>query len=90
MVNNVMFLPWKLIFQKTNTKKLILVVTVILVVAILICSISYSCGMQHVLIINEIALYEKSLDPEFCEMIVEKIDLFNDECKPEIEILDCG
>jgi len=42
------------------------------------------------LILNEIISYEKSLEPEFCEMIVEKIDLFNNGCKPQIEILDCG
>jgi hypothetical protein len=34
--------------------------------------------------------YEKSLDPEFCNVLVEKINLFNDDCKPEVEILDCG
>jgi len=42
------------------------------------------------IILNEIALYEKSLEPELCEVIVEKIDLFNDDCEPQIEILDCG
>jgi hypothetical protein len=41
-------------------------------------------------IITEIASYEKLLDPESCEVIVEKIDFFNDECEPQIEILDCG
>ena len=50
----------------------------------------YSCGIQHMIILNEIASYEKSLEPEFCEIIVEKIDLFNDDCEPQIEILDCG
>ena len=24
------------------------------------------------------------------EIIIEKIDLFNDDCEPQIEILDCG
>ncbi|EIJ66068.1 hypothetical protein BD31_I0597 [Candidatus Nitrosopumilus salaria BD31] len=42
------------------------------------------------ILINDISLYEKSLDPEFCEIIVEKINSFNDECEPKIEILDCG
>jgi len=51
---------------------------------------NYSCGVQHMLILNEINSYEKTLDPEFCEMIVEKIDLFNNNCEPKIEILDCG
>ncbi|WP_257719694.1 hypothetical protein [Nitrosopumilus adriaticus] len=42
------------------------------------------------LILNDIFSYEKSLDPELCEIIVEKIDSFNDSCEPEIEILDCS
>jgi hypothetical protein len=42
------------------------------------------------MILNEINSYEQSFDPEICEVIVEKIDLFNDECSPYIEILDCG
>ena len=41
-------------------------------------------------ILNEIKIYEKSFDPEFCELIIEKIDSFNDSCKRKFEILDCG
>jgi hypothetical protein len=49
-----------------------------------------SCGIKHIQILNEINSFEESLDPEMCEMIVEKIDLFNDSCEPKVEILDCG
>jgi len=42
------------------------------------------------IILNEITSYEQSLEPELCEITVEKIDLFNDDCEPQIEILDCG
>ena len=49
-----------------------------------------SCGVEHMIIQNEISNYEKNLDPEMCEEIVGKIDLFNYECSPQIEILDCG
>ncbi|MEO2201304.1 MAG: hypothetical protein ABGW47_01290 [Nitrosopumilus sp.] len=41
-------------------------------------------------ILNEITFYEKTLDPEFCEVILEKIDFFNETCEPQIEILDCS
>ena len=50
----------------------------------------YSCGLQHIAIISDLKLYEKSFDPEFCDVLVEKINLFNADCKPEVEILDCG
>lgn len=49
-----------------------------------------SCGLKHIAIINDLKIYESTLDPEFCEELIEKIDSFNMQCKPEVEILDCG
>ncbi len=85
-----MFLQWKLIFQKASLRNLILIAIGISIVGILISFTGYSCGIQHMIILNQITSYEQSLEPEFCEIIVEKIDLFNDDCEPQIEILDCG
>ena len=85
-----MSLQWKLIFQKINFKNLILIIIGIIFVVMLIGFSGDSCGIKHMQILNEINSYEKSLDPEICEVIVEKIDLFNDDCKPQVEILDCG
>lgn len=42
------------------------------------------------LLISDISNYERTLDPEFCELLIDKIDVFNDDCEPKIEILDCG
>ena len=84
-----MFPQWKLTFQKTSLRNLILIVIGISIV-VLVAFSGNSCGLQHMWILHDIASYEKSLDPEFCEEIVEKIDLFNDACEPQIEILDCG
>ncbi len=85
-----MFLQWKLTFQKASFRNLILIAIGISIVVILISFSSYSCGIQHMIILNEITSYKQSLEPEFCEIIVEKIDLFNDVCEQQIEILDCG
>ncbi len=52
--------------------------------------IVYPCGLQHIVIMTDLKSYEKSFDPEFCNVLVEKINLFNADCKPEVEILDCG
>ena len=84
-----MFPQWKLIFQKINLKKLILI-SIIISVIVLLSFTGDSCGIQHMLILNEISSYEESFDPELCEVIIEKIDFFNDDCEPQIEILDCG
>ena len=48
------------------------------------------CGIQHIILINDLDVYEQSLDPEFCEVLVGKIDVFNDHCEPKVEIIDCG
>lgn len=42
------------------------------------------------LILNDLKTYEQLFDPEYCEVLVERIDLFNEQCEPPIEILDCG
>ena len=85
-----MYLPWKLTFQKINLKKLIIIIACLIIVIILINVSDYSCKIQHMTIINEIASYENSFDPEFCESLVEKIYSIRDSCNIQIEILDCS
>jgi hypothetical protein len=60
------------------------------IAVLIIVNLDDSCGIRHIAIINDLQTYEKSLDPEFCENLVEKIDNFNYECQPQVEILDCG
>lgn len=48
------------------------------------------CGLQHIVITSDLKNYENSLDPDFCNGLVEKINFFNLDCEPKIEILDCG
>jgi hypothetical protein len=85
-----MFQIWKLILQKNNLKILISISVVFFVIIILILFSNNFCGISHMSILNEITFYEKTLDPEFCEVILEKIDFFNETCEPQIEILDCS
>jgi len=73
-----------------NIRRLILVTVCIFTVAIVLGFMVYSCGFRHITIMNDLKLYERSLDPEFCDALVEKINLFNLDCKPEVDILDCG
>lgn len=90
MVNNVMFLPWKLTSQRTNLKYFLLIVFVSSSLMIVLFSSDSSCGISHISISTKIDSYEQTLDPEFCEEILEEIDSFNARCVPQIEILDCG
>lgn len=90
MENNVTSLLLKLILQKNNLKNLILVILAATIVVALVNVSSNSCGVKHIQIINDLNAYEDSLDPEFCEETLEKIYSFNEQCEPQMEILDCG
>lgn len=85
-----MFLQWKLIFQKTNLKYFILIIFASFFILLFLIFINDSCNVDSLIIFNQINDYEKSLDPEFCENILEQIDRYNDQCESQIEILDCG
>ena len=85
-----MFLIWKLIFQKNNLRNIFLIIFGISIFLAIFFTYDTSCGVEHMSILNEIQIYEKSFDPEFCESIIPKIDSFNNQCNPTIEILDCG
>ncbi|AFS82471.1 hypothetical protein NSED_03325 [Candidatus Nitrosopumilus sediminis] len=85
-----MFLPWKLIFQKINLKYLALFLFGGLFLLGVLVLTNNTCNIEYVILSNEIRSYEKSLDPEFCENTLEKINLYNDQCPSQIEILDCG
>ena len=89
MGNSVTFLTWKLILQKNNLRNILLIIFGFIIIVIFF-SYNASCGVDHMSLLNEIKIYEKSLDPEFCELVLEKIDSFNDRCNPTLEILDCG
>ena len=90
MGNSVTFLTWKLILQNNNLRNILLIIFGIFIIIIIFFSYDTSCGVDHMSLLNEIKIYEKSLDPEFCELVLEKIDSFNDRCNPILEILDCG
>ena len=85
-----MFPQWKLIFQKTRIKNLTIILFGVLFVVLGIGFMGDSCSVDTFVITNEISSYEKSLDPELCENILEQIDSYNDMCPSQIEILDCG
>jgi len=91
MVDNEMFLQLKLTYKKHRIKIILVIVIVIPATVIILGTDAWnSCGIQHISILNDIQKYEQTLEPEFCESIVYRIDDFNDMCEPEIEILDCG
>jgi len=90
MENNAVSQQWKLIFQKINLGKLIIIAFGILIVGLLINFNDYPCSPYRILLTYEVFQYEGSPDPESCESLVEKINSYNETCESKIEILDCG
>ena len=77
--------------QKIKTiKTLILISACIFAIAVIIGFIISSCGLQHIIIMNDLKSYEHSLDPEFCDGLIQRINIFNADCEPQVEIFDCG
>ena len=76
--------------QKTQRIRVLAAIGIAILVGLVLGTIFTSCSSKHIGILNDIKTYEQTLDPEFCANLVDRIDLFNDECEPEIEILDCG
>ena len=85
-----MSLQLKLTLQKIKTIRILILISTGISIVILLGFILSSCGIQHITITNDLKSYEKSFDPEFCDSLVDKINLFNDDGEPKVEILDCG
>ena len=49
-----------------------------------------SCPVKHVTVVDDLKQYQKTLDPELCDNLVNKIIELNEECGIEIEPIDCG
>ena len=79
-----------LTLQRNNKIILILIGFGLVSISVILLSGEKSCGVQHIMISNDLKTYESSLDPEYCEDLLERIDSFNLQCEPKVEILDCG
>jgi len=84
------YLQLKLISVNPKTLRNIFVAVIGISIVLIFVFTWNSCSFKYVSILNDIDQYEETLDPEFCETTVYRIDAFNDECEPEIEIIDCG
>jgi len=79
-----------LTLQKIKSIRNLIFISAGILVVMLLGFVISSCGIQHITIINDLKSYDVSFDPEFCDGLVERINLFNDDCEPKIEIIDCG
>jgi len=62
---------------------------VVIAVTVLATSID-SCGLEHMNIMRGLETYDQTLDAELCYDLLYDIYEFNAECRPPVEIIDCG
>ncbi|NHH97389.1 hypothetical protein DYY66_1179 [Candidatus Nitrosotalea sp. FS] len=77
----------------SSQTKWILVIIVIGLIAILVSykiELSNVCSVRQLNIAGDEKRYEQTKDPQFCDALNSRISQFNDECKSNVEELDCG
>ncbi len=86
-----MFQQLKLTLLNPKIIKFIIILIIISILVLVFSSGALnSCGIRHIILLEDIKTFEKNEDPEFCEKTVDNILEFNEQCEPYIEILDCG
>ena len=68
----------------------------IIVIGLIAVFVSYKtelsnvCAVRQLDIVSDEKKYDQTKDPQFCDALNSRISQFNDECKSNIEELDCG
>ncbi len=75
-------------YKSPPPRKLILALVAVVVVVVILAT--PQCSVQYQALQFDIDRYHESPDPEICEIILEQIDSYNDQCGGQVEILDCG
>ena len=78
--------------KTNNISKYGIIVVMVVLAVIVLYNVWFvnSCPINHVTVVNELNQYQKTLDPELCDNLVNKIIELNKECGIEIEPIDCG
>ena len=52
--------------------------------------LSNVCSIRQLDIVSDEKKYDQTKDPQFCDALNSRISQFNNECKSNVEELDCG
>ncbi|MDE1830097.1 MAG: hypothetical protein KGI25_07225 [Thaumarchaeota archaeon] len=62
----------------------------IAIVALYGVGLGNACSIKQIDITGDLKRYDQTKDPELCSQINDKISQFDNDCKGNIETLDCG
>lgn len=73
-----------------KNRKLAVLVGLSVIAGIVLIQVFDSCQLRQLSVMSDLEKYEKSLDPQQCVMLVDRIVNLNAECKTSFDIVDCG
>lgn len=85
-----MFLNLKMVSKVLKYSMVIVLSGVIAIVVLYNVGFVDKCPLKQIDIESDIKKYDQTKDPELCAQLNDKISQFDDSCKGDIEILDCG
>jgi hypothetical protein len=85
-----MFLNLKMVSKFLKYTLVIVLSGVIAVVVLYNVGFVDKCPLEQIDIGVDLKKYDQTKDPELCAQINDKISQFDDYCKGNLEILDCG
>lgn len=61
-----------------------------MIAGIVLVQVFDSCQLRQLSVMSDLEKYKKSLDPQQCVILVDRIVTLNSECKTSFDIVDCG
>jgi hypothetical protein len=85
-----MFLNLKMVSKFLKYALVIVLSGVIAIVVLYNVGFIDKCPLKQIDIEGDLKKYDQTKDPELCAQLNDKISQFDNECKGNLEILDCG
>jgi len=85
-----MFLNLKMVSKFLKYTLVIVLSGVIAIVVLYNVGFIDKCPLKQIDIEGDLKKYDQTKDPELCAQLNDKISQFDNECKGNLEILDCG
>lgn len=85
-----MFLNLKMVSKTIKYSLAIVLSGVIAIVVLYNVGFVDKCPLKQIGIEGDLKKYDQTKDPDLCAQLNDKISQFDDSCKGNLEILDCG
>ena len=85
-----MFLNLKMVSKFLKYALVIILSGVIAIIVLYNVGFIDKCPLKQIDIEGDLKKYDQTKDPELCAQLNDKISQFDNECKGNLEILDCG